>query len=216
MITNYLKSAKPLVPIKSCTEDVILAYLGKHGFRPLTPLPDKIPLVPNDRYLAFLLWSILSDQAKDQITSQYHDHPDPALHHKASHLARSKENLYWSLEDERRYPYVPPIVCSRDFKNHPWLRAFTYTARDIRQIALEQLTTLETFNKTRRDNYQFDWEGHKDFRIFDPEHCLEILPKAPPRILFRTDQDLKYSREAVTEAILIPQNRAFCSDHNKW
>ena len=197
IIRDYLKPGRPLVPIQSCTEDTVLAFLGKEEFHPLTPLSEVIPIVPNDRYLAFHLWAILSEQGKDQVTTRFHDHPNPTLNYKALHLVRSKENIYWSLEDEPKYPYVPPVVCSRDFKDHPWLRAFTCTSRDIRQIAKKQLTILEDFKETRSDYGGFDWDGAKDFRVVDPKHCLEILPKAPPQILFRKDQDLKYSRESV-------------------
>ncbi len=205
VIRDYLQSGRPLVPIQTCTDDRILVYLGKEKFRPLTPLSAIIPIVPNNQYLAFHLWSILSEEVKEQVTSHFRDDPNPALHYKALRLVQRKENIYWSIEDESKYPYVPPVVCSKDFKEHPWLCAFTCTARDIRRIAREQLTILEDFKELRCDYGQFDWDGKKDFRVPDPVHCLEILPKAPPQILFRNDQDLKYSRESVEKGTLLTE-----------
>ena len=57
-------------------------------FRTLTPLSAIIPIVPNNQYLTFHLWSILSEEAKEQVASHFRDDPNPALHYKALRLVQ--------------------------------------------------------------------------------------------------------------------------------
>ena len=92
------------------------------------------------------------------------------------------------------HPFVPPIVCLEDYSGHIWQRAFP-TREETREEARRQLETLEDFKEYYlRLKIPGLWEGRKDFRFPDPNHYLELSPKAPPSSVFRVNQSVKFSK----------------------
>lgn len=95
------------------------------------PTHHRVYLVPNDRYLSFLLWGVLSDEARKKLAKRIHE--STPVRERFLNLIRGGENRYWSQEDVRRNPFVPPAVCTQDYLDNPdWTEAFSPNQETVR------------------------------------------------------------------------------------
>ena len=180
---------------EQCEEPELLEYLAKTEFKPLSKLHGRTILVPNERYLSFKLWEILRVANKDTLIEWYSRNAPPAIKEKLQTLHRYKENPYWTASDVRHYPFVPPKVCAKDYQKHPWKGVFTPTEFDTWEEAFNQLEALGKFKQHFLKNSKTTfWDGHR-LSFSDPKNYLSISRKRPPGVLFRTDQDISWSRE---------------------
>ena len=182
---------------KSCTDVDLLKYLSRKVFEPLSELHHEF-LVPNDRYICSRLWEVISQSDRETLALSV-PATAPQVIERIRELLRLGENLYYTAEDVKRYPFVPPTVAAVDYEGHPWKAAFCPTQKDTYEEAKRQLSTLDKFRTffLKTWNGVGRWDGNKLFLFDDPNNYLEINPKAPPRRFFRSDQSDRYTREAV-------------------
>lgn len=145
-------------------------------------------LIPNERYLGSILWKILDRTARQKVIDEAR--LAPLIADKLKYLLNSAnvydENPYYAAEDVSRYQIAPPICRPIDYiAYHPWSELWNPDRRDTwfkAKEILEARFKAQDLNKHQR-GLLGGWA--------DEQHC------APPAIVFRSNQDPNWTREAV-------------------
>ena len=93
LIPDFLGDRDP-IPFHACPDHWLLKFLQRTEFKKLSPLHEVIYLVPNERYLAFLLWGILRTSPKKTLISRCSAPPEIAA--KLDTLLTDNKNPYWA------------------------------------------------------------------------------------------------------------------------
>ena len=202
-----LSGDRSLIALEDSFESNTLTYLARTWADKLSVLHSTVHLVPHERYLSSVIWSTLRLGTRIQVVEVRKAGIAAEDADKLVELVSKGENPYWGQSEVTRWTGVPPIVCAADYDDARWdlwREAFTPSREETRLEAQRQLRTLENFKAyfvaNVKPNLVGLWQGNKQISFEDPNNYCEVNHKAPPACVFRRDQDLSYSREAVEKS----------------
>ena len=98
--------------------------------------------------LSCLLWETFRPATQESLL--HHSRPPLKIRQKLDRLQKVAENSYGIREDVSRYPFVPPIVCEKDYDNCQWRKAFSPTQKhDEEELKLASRDFDKAWTKTQ-------------------------------------------------------------------